>query len=101
MVMITALAVLLTLNMLLLHGYKLKELYYVIYRLIIKPKFKVGELVLIYNKEYEIIAVSITDKPYTYFCVPINQNGVNMGYRTSFFIEKEIKKKTGLLKELE
>jgi hypothetical protein len=101
MITLHVLSILLILNMLLMHGDKLVKAYYASYKFFIKPKFKIGELVMIRNVEYEILSISKTDKPYTYFCLLTNSNGGRMGFSNYFFEEKEIKKKTGLLKELE
>ena len=58
MVLITAVAILLTLNMILTHADKLYEAYVWVYKKIKKPKFSTGEFVLINNLEYEIIFIT-------------------------------------------
>ena len=93
------LSILLTINMLLMHFDKLIHIYYYAYRKLISPKFKIDELVMIDDYEYQILVISKTAKPYTYFCLPITGYGVRMV--ESYFHESKIKKKTGLLKELE
>jgi hypothetical protein len=92
-------AILLTLNMLLMHFDRLVEFYYYLYKKLFKPKFKVGEYVMINDIEFEIILIARSSKPYTYFCLPVNLTGSKM--YESYYHESEIKKKTGLLKELE
>lgn len=99
MAIITAVAILLTLNMLLTHADKIYEAYVWAYKKLKKPKFSVGEFVLINNLEYEIIFLTKNSKPYTYFCLPVNMKSSKMV--ETYFHESEIKKKTGLLKELE
>lgn len=99
MVTLIITAVLLTLNMLLMHFDKIISAYYWIYRKIKKPKFMVGELVFINDIEFEILLITKNYKPYTYFCLPTNSKRSRM--IEAYYYESEIKKKTGLLKELE
>lgn len=99
MAVLSAVAVLLVINMLLMHFDKIVSFYFYLYKKIIKPKFKRGEFVLIDNVEFEVIATLKDYKPYTYYCLPASKN-VNM-IRQVYYHESEIKKKTGLLKELE
>jgi hypothetical protein len=95
----TVVAVLLTLNMLLMHFDRIVEFYYYLYKKIFKPKFRVGEYVMISDIEFEVILIARNSKPYTYFCLPVNL--INSKMYESYYHESEIKKKTGLLKELE
>lgn len=99
MVTMIVLAILLTINMLLSHFDKLVEFYYWSYKKLIKPKFKVGEFVLINDIEFEIILIAKSSRPYTYFCLPVSHKNSRM--IEAYYHESEIKKKTGLLKELE
>lgn len=99
MITITILSILLTANMILMHSDKIVEFYYYLYKKLFKPKFRVGEYVMINDIEFEIILIARSAKPYTYFCLPVNLNGSKM--YESYYHESEIKKKTGLLKELE
>ena len=99
MVTLIITAVLLTLNMLLMHFDKILSSYYWIYRKVKKPKFQVGELVFINDIEFEILLITKNYKPYTYFCLPTNNKRSRM--IEAYYYESEIKKKTGLLKELE
>lgn len=96
MKMLVVLAVLLTINMLLMHGDKLVTFYYFIYKKIKKPTFKTGELVMVGGVEYEIILVSENTPFYSYYCCPVHHSSI-----CRYFYEKQIDKKTGLLKELE
>lgn len=99
MALMTAVAVLLVLNMLLMHANKIYEIYTWTYKKLKKPKFSNGEFVLIDNVEFEIIYLTKTHTPYTYFCLPVyTKPGI---IKETYFHESEIKKKTGLLKELE
>lgn len=93
-------AVLLVIQMILMNGDKLYEMYAWVYKKIKKPKFKEGEFVMINDVEYEVICLSKSQKPYTYFCLPIYDYKKNMAFE-NYYHESEIKKKTGLLKELE
>jgi hypothetical protein len=99
MVTMIVLAILLTINMLLMHLEIIGKIYISIYRKLIKPKFKLGELVLINDVEFEIVMISKNAKPYTYFCLPVYNKTSRM--LENYYHESEIKKKTGLLKELE
>lgn len=98
MAVLSAVAVLLVINMLLMHFDKIVSFYFYLYKKIIKPKFKRGEFVLIDNVEFEVIATLKDYKPHTYYCLPASKN-VNI--TQVYYHESEIKKKTGLLKELE
>lgn len=99
MVTFIVVAILLTINMFLMHLDKIASFYYWLYRKIKKPKFKIGELVLINDIEFEILLITKNHKPYTYFCLPTNNSRSRM--IEAYYYESEIKKKTGLLKELE
>jgi hypothetical protein len=83
-----------------MHGYRLVQFYQWLYRKVFKPKFKVGELVLIDDYPYEVIMIAKVYRPYTYFCLPFfRKHGTFM--KETYFHESKIKKRTGLLKELE
>jgi hypothetical protein len=99
MVIMIIVAVLLIINIILLHTEKLTQAYYWIYRKLKKPRFKVGEFVMINDTEFEIILIARNSRPYTYFCLPRNMSHGKMV--ESYYHEYEISKKTGLLKELE
>lgn len=99
MAVLSAVAILLVINMFLMHLDRIVITYYFIYKKIKKPKFKRGEFVLIDNVEFEVIATLKDYKPYTYYCLPASKH-VSM-IRQVYYHESEIKKKTGLLKELE
>jgi hypothetical protein len=94
-----AVAILLVIQMLLTHLDRLVSLYFIIYKKIFKPKFKVGEYVMIDDIEFEIVLISKNSRPYTYFCLPVSNSSATM--YESYYHESEICKKTGLLKELE
>jgi hypothetical protein len=97
MVTMSVMAILLTLNMLLLHGDKLVKFYYVLYKKIKKPKFVPNELVMIDNIEWKVILISESLPLYTYLCIRTAIPSKNACY----FAENRIQKKTGVLKELE
>lgn len=99
MALMYAVAVLLVINMFLAHANYLYEAYVWIYRKVKKPKFRVGEFVLINDVEFEVVLITKNSKPYTYYCLPVNLR-MNRILET-YYHESEIKKKTGLLKELE
>ena len=99
MITLTVVAILLTINILLMHFDKIVSAYYWLYKKVKKPKFEVGELVLINDVEFEILLITKNYKPYTYFCLPTNCKYSRM--IEAYYYESEIKKKTGLLKELE
>jgi hypothetical protein len=54
---------------------------------------------MIDDREFEIILITHNSKPYTYFCLPTSNSNARM--LETYFHESRIKKKTGLLKELE
>ena len=99
MITLVVLAILLTINKLLTHLEVLGSFYFWLYRKLFKPKFKVGELVLINDIEFEVMVNLKNAKPYTYVCFPVNNK--NSKILENYYHESEIKKKTGLLKELE
>jgi hypothetical protein len=91
--------ILLTINMLLVHIEQLGKAYSWTYRKLIKPKFHQGELVMIDNSEFKVMYVTKNHRPYTYCCTPTNYKRKH--YVDNYYHESQIKKKTGLLKELE
>jgi hypothetical protein len=90
-------AVLLVVNMLTSNYEVLGKIYTWLYLKVRKPKFSCGEFVMINNREFEIIFITKAHRPYTYFCIPV-QVAPFLG---NYYHEKEIAKKTGVLKELE
>jgi len=99
MITFIVVAILLTINMILMHFDKIGMIYYWLYKKIRKPKFEIGELVLINGVEFEVLLITKNHKPYTYFCLPTSKSYSRM--IEAYYYESEIKKKTGLLKELE
>jgi hypothetical protein len=99
MITLIVVAILLTINMFLMHLDKIALVYYWVYKKIIKPKFEIGELVLINGIEFEVLLLTKNHRPYTYFCLPTSKTYSRM--IEAYYYESEIKKKTGLLKELE
>lgn len=99
MITVTVLSILLTVNMILMHGHKFVQFYYWVYKKLNKPKFKINEFVMINDVEFEIVLITSNAKPYTYFCLPVKTNNARM--IEAYYHESKIKKKTGLLKELE
>ncbi len=98
MLAIWVLSFLLCINIFLLHFEKLIRIYYWTYRSLKKPKFKIGEFVMIGFEEHEITIIATSGKPYVYFCIPLYRKNNCFG---QYYHESLIKKKTGLLKELE
>lgn len=92
-------AILLSIQILLTHLGVIVSAYFTLYKKIFKPKFQIGEFVMINDVEFEIILISKNSRPYTYFCLPVNSSNATMC--ESYYHESEICKKTGLLKELE
>lgn len=99
MILMILLTILLTLNIVLNHGYTIRQFYYFMYKKLKKPKFEIGEYVMINDLEYEIQWIVHSEKPYTYYCLRLSKN--NARIQEYFFHESEIKKKSGLLKGLE
>ena len=96
--MMIIVAILLVINMILMHPEKLGKIYYWAYKKLKSPKFKVGEFVFIGNMEFEIIYITKEQRPYTYLCIPVFKK---ISPSQNYYHESEIRKKTGLLKELE
>ncbi len=91
--------ILLTINMFLMHIEYLGKAYNWTYKKLKKPKFKIDELVMIGKVEYRIRYITKGYRPYTYYCIPVIYK--TRHYVDNYYHESEIKKKTGLLKELE
>jgi hypothetical protein len=100
MLAIYLLTILLSMSLFLNHGYKLVLFYQWLYRKLYKPKFSIGEFVMINDIEYEIMLITQSYRPYTYYCLPKYIKNVSL-LRETYFHESKIKKKTGILKELE
>lgn len=100
MLAIYTLSGLLALSLLLNHGHRLIQFYQWLYRKLKKPKFKLGECVMINDIEYEVMIITESLRPYTYYCLPKYIKNVSL-LREPYFHESKIKKKTGILKELE
>jgi hypothetical protein len=99
MVTMIVVGILLTINMFLMHITYLGKTYNWIYKKLKKPKFTPGEFVMIGSVEFKVMYLTKEHRPYTYYCTPVK-------YKTKYYVdnyyhESEIKKKTGLLKELE
>jgi hypothetical protein len=99
MVTMIVVAILLTINMFLMHIEYLGKVYSWVYKKLKKPKFVPEELVMIGNVEFKIMYVTKEHRPYTYYCTCLNVK--KKYYVDNYYHESEIKKKTGLLKELE
>lgn len=99
MVLMILLTLLLIVNIVLNHGHTIKQIYYFFYKKIIKPKFSIGEFVMVNDMEYEVQWIVHSEKPYTYYCLRLIKS--NARIQEYFFHESEIKKKSGLLKGLE
>lgn len=98
MAILIVVAILLTINMLLMHFDRLVNFYYDFYRLVKKSNFHIGESVFIDEEEYILISLCTYEKPYTYLCKK------KFPKRYDYCInchESKIVKKTGVLKELE
>jgi len=90
-------AILLIINILLTNQEVIGKFYTWVYLRIRKPRFESGEFVMINNREFEVIFVTKSHRPYTYFCTPL----YDAPFLGNYYHESEIKKKTGILKELE
>jgi cytochrome c-type biogenesis protein CcmE len=101
MITLYLVAILLIVNIFLVHLDRVIYVYYWLYTKIIKPKFVVGERVYVGGVEYGIISIQKHEKPYTYYCVIYNSTQKAHYFNTALFHESELTKKTGLLKELE
>jgi hypothetical protein len=99
MVTMIVVGILLTINMLLMHIEYLGKAYSWVYKKLRKPKFESGELVMIRNVEFKVLYLTKDHRPYTYYCTPLYAK--RKYYIDNYYHESEIKKKTGLLKELE
>jgi hypothetical protein len=99
MLVLHVVSILLVMNMFILHADKLVLFYKWAYTKIWKPRFQLGEGVMVDGTPYIVINMLRHARPYTYLCV--------LEFPTKFadfsivIHESKIKKKTGLLKELE
>lgn len=94
------LAVLLFTSLVLTHGDKFAQVYYWVYKKFIKPKFKVGQHVMIDGKIWKIVMLLNSYPPYTYYCLPIQIKNVNLAI-DPYVPERRIKPMSGILNELE
>jgi hypothetical protein len=94
-----AVAFLLIVNIVLNHYARLRSAYRKVYKMLIKPKFRIGERVIISGADYKIVHISHNYIPYTYFCLPTVALRANI--LQVYFHQSEISRKTGLLKALE
>lgn len=94
------LAGLIIFNIILTHGYKFVGWYYGLWRLLVKPKFKIGERVMVGTSECEVIAITKQNPPYVYFCCPVYLNNGSIAFNP-YIKQREMKRKTGIFKELD
>jgi hypothetical protein len=99
MVTMVVVGILLTINMFLMHIEYLGKAYSWIYKKLRNPRFEQDEFVMIGNVEFKIMYIAKNHRPYTYYCTPVNIK--KKYYIDNYYHESQIKKKTGLLKELE
>jgi hypothetical protein len=90
-------AILLILNILLTNPEVIGKIYTWSYTKLKRPRFSCGELVMIQNREFEVVFLTKHHRPYTYFCIPL----YGPAYAGNYYHESDIDKKTGILKELE
>jgi hypothetical protein len=90
-------ALLLVLNIAMFHGRHFADSYFWLYRKLIKPKFKIHDLVIVNGQLYEIIHISIVARPYAYFCLPLNKNSNTL---STYYPQKELKAVSDLTKAL-
>lgn len=90
-------AILLLCNIVIFHGHLFVRAYYWSYRKLIKPKFKVGEIVIINKELFEVIQISARLEPYSYFCLPLNKISVSL---SNYYHQKELRAISALTKAL-
>jgi len=97
MFLMKVVAALLVLNILVTNPEVIGKTYTWLYLKLKKPKFKCGEFVMINDREFEVVFITKSHRPYTYFCIPL----YTAAFSGNYYHESEITKKTGILKELE
>jgi transglutaminase-like putative cysteine protease len=85
-------------NIIAVHYRPLREAYYWLYKKLIKPKYKLGDIVLLDGEMCEVIHISPKAKPYEYLCLPLNKNNTNIYY--NYYPQKRLKPISDLLKSL-
>jgi hypothetical protein len=91
------LAILLVINMALFHASTIADGWYWLLRKLFKPKFKVGDIVVVGKDLCEVIHISSRGMPYSYFCLPLNRFNSILG---NYYPQKQIKALPDLTKSL-
>jgi hypothetical protein len=91
------LALLLVTNIALYHSVPIMDMVYWTLRKLMKPKFKVGEFVVIRGHTCEIVHISARGMPYSYYCLPLNKNKSIIG---NYYPQKALKPLSDLTKSL-
>jgi hypothetical protein len=95
--MFHALAVLLILNMILFHSSSIADGYYFLHRKLIKPKFKLKDVVIINGDIHEVLHITTRGMPYSYFCLPLNSFNSRLG---NYYPQRMLKSLPDLTKSL-
>jgi hypothetical protein len=83
--------------MALFHASSIAGAYYWLHRKLIKPKYKIGDLVVIRGTVCEIVHVATRGMPYSYFCLPLNNFNTILG---NYYPQKLLKPLPDLTKSL-
>lgn len=94
------LAFLICFSLVLNHGHNFSSFFFKFYRKLVKPKFKVGDRVMVDGIEVQILYITEHNPPYVYFCCPVAINNASI-YYDPYISQYRMKAKTGIFKELD
>lgn len=89
-------AALIVINIVLSHWSVFVKAYYLLYSIIIKPKYKTGDVVFVFGELHRVIHIS-KPAPYLYLCTPLNKNSNRL---SNYYSSKIIKPASDLTKAL-
>ena len=91
------LAILLIINMVLFHLSSVADAYFWLLRKVIKPKYKVKDIVIVMGEIHEVIHIASRGMPYSYFCLPLNSFNSRLG---NYYPQRMLKSLPDLTKSL-
>lgn len=94
------LAFLMLFNIFLHHGHRISVWAFNLYRKVVKPKFAIGDRVIVRNVEVEVVAITKQNPPYIYYCCPVHTSSGTFAYNP-YVKQRDMKSKTGIFKELD
>jgi hypothetical protein len=81
----------------LFHASTIADAYYWLHRKLRKPKYKIGELVVVHDVVCEVVHIATRGMPYSYFCLPLNNFNTILG---NYYPQRLLKPLSDLTKSL-